>query len=293
APKSEYTIPTTRYRAEIEFPANTEPADFTEVKPQPAHWPLSAMLVLTQLSVGLASSTFLLSADSNKTRWITLGFAFAGLAASGLHLGKPFRAWRALVNLRRSWLSREIAAFSLFAALVSANVFFSATTLSAAVVVSGLIAVFTSVMIYVDTRRVLWSPKETGIKFFGSTALLGLAATLMLTSFKAPLVVALILVSATKLAFEAKVFLRLRDDDWSLQKKSALLLCRNLKAVALARFLCGAIGGIFLPLLILEMQAPTFLAVAALGLCFAGELLERHLFFRAAVTPKMPGGVAA
>ena len=46
--------------------------------------------------------------------------AFAGVAAAGMllsaaHLGRKERAWRAVLNLRTSWLSREVAAFSLFA----------------------------------------------------------------------------------------------------------------------------------------------------------------------------------
>ena len=35
-------------------------------------------------------------------------------AASTLHLGRRARAWRAFLNLRRSWLSREVALFTLF-----------------------------------------------------------------------------------------------------------------------------------------------------------------------------------
>lgn len=44
-----------------------------------------------------------------------LAFALAGLAAVGLstaHLGRPLRAWRAGLNWRRSWLSREVISYS-------------------------------------------------------------------------------------------------------------------------------------------------------------------------------------
>jgi DMSO reductase anchor subunit len=51
---------------------------------------------------------------------------FAGLAAlafalSASHLGRPLRAWRAVLGLRTSWLSREIAAASLFVTLALAH----------------------------------------------------------------------------------------------------------------------------------------------------------------------------
>jgi DMSO reductase iron-sulfur subunit len=44
--------------------------------------------------------------------FLTLAVAAAG--ASTLHLGRKARAWRAVLNVRRSWLSREVALFSAF-----------------------------------------------------------------------------------------------------------------------------------------------------------------------------------
>jgi len=41
--------------------------------------------------------------------WAFAGAGLAALALSTLHLGRPARAWRALANLRGSWLSREVA----------------------------------------------------------------------------------------------------------------------------------------------------------------------------------------
>ena len=45
----------------------------------------------------------------------------AGLALSTLHLGRKERAWRAALNWRRSWLSREVMAVPLFLALASVH----------------------------------------------------------------------------------------------------------------------------------------------------------------------------
>ena len=42
-----------------------------------------------------------------------------GLALSAFHLGRPARAWRALGNLRRSWLSREVALVLAFLGLTA------------------------------------------------------------------------------------------------------------------------------------------------------------------------------
>ena len=48
-----------------------------------------------------------------------LGFGLLALAASLFHLGRPQFAFRAVLGLRHSWLSREIVAFGAFAALAS------------------------------------------------------------------------------------------------------------------------------------------------------------------------------
>jgi NAD-dependent dihydropyrimidine dehydrogenase PreA subunit len=50
-----------------------------------------------------------------------ISLALAALFSS-LHLGKPLRAWRALLNIKKSWLSREILFFSLFGILSTISV---------------------------------------------------------------------------------------------------------------------------------------------------------------------------
>ena len=78
-------------------------ADDHRLEPEHAHWPLIAMLVLTQLSVGgfavelgalAAGSTGGLAAVLQAI--CCLGFGWAGLAASVAHLGRPLFANRAL-----------------------------------------------------------------------------------------------------------------------------------------------------------------------------------------------------
>ena len=49
--------------------------------------------------------------------WAFLGSGALVLALSTAHLGRPARAWRALLHLRSSWLSREVAAVSAFLGL--------------------------------------------------------------------------------------------------------------------------------------------------------------------------------
>jgi DMSO reductase anchor subunit len=106
-------------------------------------------------------------------------------------------AWRFFLGLRTSWMSREILVFGLFAGLASATLAalwlpsvpvpvgweslhpliakVEAWTpwLAALTAMTGLAGVFTSVMIYVDTRRPFWGFALTTPKFFGTALLLG------------------------------------------------------------------------------------------------------------------------
>jgi ferredoxin len=126
APDSSYTLPTTRYQRRDTVPANTLPADFHLARPEHPHWPLVIMLVLSQLSVGAFAADFALTrlgahAGLDVLHPLRSAVAFVvGVLALGsavLHLGRPTRAWRAFIGVGRSWLSREIIVFGVFAKL--------------------------------------------------------------------------------------------------------------------------------------------------------------------------------
>jgi DMSO reductase anchor subunit len=190
---------------------------------------------------------------------------------------------------------------------------FGSPEFGAAVVLTGLLGVACSLMIYQSTRRPFWSAGRTVLRFFGSTAVLGVAATLFLTTLQGLLSAnvaangayheltfflgrALVALSVAKLVAESEVFRHLRDGRLTQMKRTAWLLGHDLIEMTTARFLLGLIGGVVLPMAFLSSNpAPGF---AALGvtvwiLLFVtmGEFIERHLFFAAAVPPKMPGGV--
>jgi DMSO reductase anchor subunit len=89
---------------------------------------LVAFTLLTQAAVGICWA-FLAVRPSAPAADDLLGVSFlaalAGLGASFLHLGRPSNAWRALGNLRTSWLSREIVFASAFAGALAASVVLS------------------------------------------------------------------------------------------------------------------------------------------------------------------------
>ena len=126
APDPQITYPTTTYKSSRVLPRNMLPADYFQVSRQHPHWPLVVMLVLTQLSVGAFAWGIVLerfvSDDFSKAvrpvqAVMALVFGLLALTASVFHLGRPQYAFRAVLGLRHSWLSREIVVFGLFAAL--------------------------------------------------------------------------------------------------------------------------------------------------------------------------------
>jgi DMSO reductase anchor subunit len=65
----------------------------------------------------------------------------------------------------------------------------------------------------------------------------------------------------------------------------------DLARLTAARFAALAIGGILLPLACFLAAPPIGVAAASFAFLVVGELLERTLFFAAASSPGMPGGL--
>ncbi len=254
------------------------------------------MLTLTQWAAGTFCADFVLRMFGMSGRamvFFAVAPALAGLGASVLHLGQPMGAWRAFLGLRKSWLSREIVVFGLWAnlGLALAGSLFVAnvpavmrTALAGGVAVTGLLGVFCSVMVYADTRRVGWRIGRTSGRFLGTTAMLSLAVA---GAFVGGVwVCASIAVAAiAKLAWE-QTFLKLADEP-SL-RRSALVMRGPLRRVTVARFACGGMG---ISLALAAIFYPP-LAWVALGGLALGECAERYLFFTAVTAPRMPGRIS-
>ncbi|HVC98113.1 MAG TPA: DmsC/YnfH family molybdoenzyme membrane anchor subunit [Pirellulales bacterium] len=337
APEPALTLPTTNYKSKRPLARNLLPADYYTVKPQRAHWPLIVMLVLTQLSVG----AFLVELAMRWTRAevavaairpvhsiLALAFGLTALAASVFHLGRPRYAYRVVLGLGTSWLSREILAFGLFAAAATlyatANVCSGGAAsavqnaLGMGVVGLGLAGVLCSAMVYACTRRAFWNATDTILKFVLTMLVLGAASALLTSMATAawfdtiaardiiasqgrPLCRALMASMALKLLFEMMVFRFLRQKQNSPLRRSAVLMSGELAATVKSRFICGFVGGIAIPGMLLTATSSSkgdssdlFVGVAvcaAFVVCLGGELLERYLFFTAVSPPKMPGGL--
>lgn len=332
APDPHLTLPTTNFKTTRVLPRNAQPADFHQTSPQHPHWPLIVMLVLTQLSVGAFAAGWLTSAIFGENLLnvvegghaiVALSLGLLALSASLFHLGRPQYAFRALIGLRHSWLSREILAFSVFAGLATVYAVSLWMTpsisdrfmrwLEFGVVVSGLVAVICSMMIYVSTRREFWSIGNTGSRFLMTTALLGVTTLWVSISvarqsggsipsengidLRNSLCAAIIAISSVKMVYEAALFRWLWSPSNSSWKRSAALHVGPLSEMTIARFGCGILGGIILPLISWNQTAEAELLpracviIATAVALIAGELLERYLFFAAVAAPRMPGAI--
>ena len=284
-----YTLPTTVFKTRRPLPRNMLPADYYAASPQHAHWPLVMMLVLTQMSVGTFAMEQLLGRILavngqeivEQTRPVHLLAAFAlgmlGMGASLFHLGRPLFAFRAVIGLLTSWLSREIVCFGAFAALASLyaalpwlSIWNISISLGAndllgwGVVATGLSGVFCSVMVYDSTRRPLWHWSRTGVRFLLTGALLGIPTSLLIAFVAAASTESLTVrqimddygtnlcgwlavIAAFKLLYEASIFVHLFSRRLTSLKRTAMLATGELGRWTTQRFICGVIGGVALP----------------------------------------------
>ncbi len=105
-----------------------------------------------------------------------------GMLVSLFHLGNPFRAYRAVTNLRSSWLSREVLLTVVFFGLWL--VFFICESngiyiqyLSWLVMLAAILSVLSMASIYYSTGNRGWNRIHTYTGFLESVIILGSAAT--------------------------------------------------------------------------------------------------------------------
>lgn len=316
APSPDYTLPTTRYVSKKPLPAEIIAADAATLRPQHPHWPLVFMLTFMPMAVGCFNLSYFFPTHSTllaAAGWLA---GAAGLFASVFHLGKPLRAWRVFLGLRKSWLSREAVIFGAWfglattvaalhlAPLLPADTIpisvastysllaANASLLTLATACVGLIGIFCSSMIYIDTHRELWRAAQTFPRFFGTGFVLGFA-TLVSASPTVPHIFALLAAILFKLAVEARVLRPLDEDDDTptAARKTAQMLAGPLRVVHGLR-ITSALLAAPLALLICYNQISAAFSWGILLLTLASELAERYLYFRAVVAPKMPGVVA-
>jgi formate dehydrogenase iron-sulfur subunit len=312
-PVGDGSLSSTRVTIPDDLPPNAKPRDITEVTPAEPHWPLVIMTVLTQLSAGAFATIWLLEVlglSSGLAAAAVSSLAVGGLAlaASTLHLGRPIHAYRALRMWRRSWLSREVLLFSVFAAAATTYagmLWFAAPGAAAAggvTVALGAAGVTASGWIYRVVSRPAWNTPFTLVEFHLTAATLGPLFALAAGAGDHPwLVLGAASMAGAQLGLLAVRILRFVASDVLELRSTARLLSTTLSRLLLARTALLAVGAVVLPLLVagsavagpddlltasFSRYVPIVLAVGCV-LALAGELLGRHLFFVSVVPRHM------
>ncbi len=285
APSPHLSLPSTIYKGR-NLPKSAHSASQKDVHPEHGHWPLVAMLTLTQIGVGASLAIPFLQSSTFITSLISVVFVIAGLGLGVCHLGRPMGVWRFFLGLKTSWLSRE---FAIFGAYSGALTFLPIITfffpdfsylrlIQGGIAGLGLLAVFTSIMIYVDTNRPFWKFSYTATKFYGTS----FAATFALLSLWSDSLLfpsLFTLVMITKLGLEIQGTRKSNSPEWSPAQHSAKVLLGPLRCLFRARIIMGIAA-------LLLMGA---IPLVAFSFLLLSELLERITFFKAVYHPRMPG----
>lgn len=281
-PAAEFTVSTTRITLPENVPANMEKADYHRVRAEHPHCPLVFMLVFTQLAVGAFLCLPIFRIGGLAAVAAPLVVAMLSLSSSMLHLGRPIHAYRALKMWKRSWLSREVLLFSLFAggaSLCAALEWLAGPVrlVEAGTAALGLAGITASAFIYRVPARPAWNSKHTLMDFHLTAWLLG---PLFLAALGAPVPPLLTLAAASAQVLNLVTrFIELSGSDEFELRASARLLGNDFKNHLMVRIALLIAGGVALPLL--------HLPLAALLAATAGELLSRYLFFVSVVPRNM------
>jgi formate dehydrogenase iron-sulfur subunit len=287
---SSYTLPTTKYISAKDSPSRIRSACTDSLRLEDPHWPLIWMLVLTQMSVGvnLVSSFLLLTNNSAPIPALLLSSnltLIVGLITSVFHLGRPLKAWRAFLGWRRSWMSREILAFTVYATLTALFLFLPRNlALALVTVLAGLGCVFASAMIYVDTRRPGWSAKSVFPSFFGTTLLLGPTLGGAICGWFAP---GLVPALATIATIVRTALFSWRFSTLIASRSPIFRLAPRTRPAAIGLFLVSTLFSV-LAIFNYAQQGPWWGWIACVS-TISGQVLDRWMFFVGTPAPRMPG----
>ena len=215
-----------------------------------SEWPLILFTLLAAILFAVTAAALLSTPLLDPMIYIAL--AVGGLIVSTLHLGKAVKAWRALLNVRTSWLSREIVGYSLF--LGSSGLFLlmpSTGSLGILSVFLGLATLVSIDMVYATVER-----RSTPVEKSGSIVLTGVLFFAVLVQIP-PLLIAILVGKCV--IYVAELFRNRRRTLMRLAASSVRI-----------------IAGFALPVLLLGSQGNVWLVAMFV---LAGETINRAEFY--------------
>lgn len=209
-------------------------------------WSLLIFSFLVTIAVSVVSSSFLKGIFPST--YIVLPLIMVSGIASLFHLGKPFRAWRSVANIRSSPLSREIALFIIWSLLTVAAIWLNNPALLVASSVAGLLT-----LIGIDYVYLIPGNKRSAILHCGQVFLTGL------------LIISFLAQSILSFTFMALIKLFLAFFNRKFTENFIIL-----------RFIRTALLIIVMAALISRVAE---LNVFMLALLLSGEFIDRFLFY--------------
>ncbi|MHB1097444.1 MAG: DMSO/selenate family reductase complex B subunit [Gemmatimonadaceae bacterium] len=133
---------------------------------------LVAFTLLAQLAVGATWFRSVREPFNGRALAVVTIIMLAALLASFVHLGQPRHAWRAVANLRTSWLSREVLSAALFMGALLRVLTTGGRGLWLANT-AGLALIISMAQVYRLRTVPEWNSRATTVSFFTTTLLLG------------------------------------------------------------------------------------------------------------------------
>jgi Fe-S-cluster-containing dehydrogenase component/DMSO reductase anchor subunit len=205
---------------------------------------------LATISVSVLVSSFIKGVFPDK--WILILLLVSTGLVSFFHLGKKFRSWRSLMNLRSSPLSREIAALIIYSVVSAFTAFLNLPALLVVSSISGLILLLLIDSVYIFTYKNNSVILHTGQTFISA---------LLIISFISGIVLPFVFIALLKLglSFYNQIFKRLNNSDFTLRfMRIVFLIVPGLNLI-----LHGLYSDIFIIIIFLS-----------------GELIDRILFYK-------------
>lgn len=308
-PDIAFTKPTTRYTLPQNLPV-LHPMDEHILHKAHGELPLVFMTVFTQISLG-ASATVVLGQIASlfsgalpKPNLISMICVvvplMVGLPLSALHLGRPFLAVAAFLNLKTSWLSREafwlgnfmgVAVVHMVAFYLNLPMFIQ-VPLGLASLGAGLVGIYPQSMIYRVKSRPAWNRTGTTISFFGTSYLGFLVVALTLAVYRQNFASIIIMSTLLGAVVINNVITELRsygnlhkDDPAYYQLSRTKRLFDSQKHLVRLRVAFLILGAILLPILAttafdakMNILSTGLLSLAILA-GTVGELIGRYLFY--------------
>jgi anaerobic dimethyl sulfoxide reductase subunit C (anchor subunit) len=141
---------------------------------------------LSQMAIGAFATLFYLDAFKEKVSsrssmmnlLVILVVSLIAVIVSVFHLGHPFAAYRAILNIGESWLTREIVFFPAFMLFVFLYGFYAKTkhqkrTFGWITTILGALTIYSTGMIYTIPAVPAWNSGTTVAAFFATALLLG------------------------------------------------------------------------------------------------------------------------